>query len=105
MKGVSLPHAFEKRKLEIRRYRDSDRDDVWSLHRNAIEQIEALDAGDDYYTDLHEIATAYLEPGGEFLVGRVEGRIVAMGAFQLSAARVRTGDSGSSGGPSASVGR
>ena len=86
MKGVSLPHAFEKRKLEIRRYRDSDRDDVWSLHRNAIEQIEALDAGDDYYTDLHEIATAYLEPGGEFLVGRVEGRIVAMGGF------IRTSD-------------
>ena len=67
-----MPHAFEA-KLEIRRYRDSDREDVWSLHRNAIEQIEALDAGDDYYADLHDIATAYLEPAGEFLVGRVEG--------------------------------
>ena len=86
MKGVSLPHAFEKRKLEIRRYGDSDRDDVWSLHRNAIEQIQALDAGDDFYADLHDIATAYLEPAGEFLVGRVEGRIVAMGGF------IRTSD-------------
>ena len=82
-----MPHAFEA-KLEIRRYRDSDRDDVWSLHRNAIEQIEALDAGGDYYADLHDIETAYLEPAGEFLVGRVEGRIVAMGGF------ARTSDGG-----------
>ena len=88
MKGVSLPHTFGKRKLKIRRYRDSDRDDVWSLHRNAIEQIEALDAGDDFYADLHDIATAYLEPGGEFLVGRVAGRMVAMGGF------ARTSDCG-----------
>ena len=83
-----MPRGFQTRELEIRRYRDSDRDDVWSLHRNAIEQIEALDAGDDYYADLHNIATAYLEPAGEFLVGRVEGRIVAMGGF------ARTSDAG-----------
>ena len=84
--GESACRTPSKRKLEIRRYRDSDRDDVWSLHRNAIEQIEALDAGDDYYADLHDIATAYLEPAGEFLVGRVEWRIVAMGGF------IRTSD-------------
>ena len=83
-----MPHAFQTRELEIRRYRDSDRDDVWSLHRNAIEQIEALDVGDDYYADLHNIATAYLEPGGEFLVGLLAGRIVAMGGF------ARTSDAG-----------
>ncbi len=76
-----MPHDFEERRLEIRRYRDSDRDDVWSLHRNAIEQIEALDAGDDFYADLHDIPTAYFAPGGEYLVGRVAGRMVAMGGF------------------------
>ena len=85
---VSLPDAFQTRELEIRRYRDSDRDDVWSLHHNAIEQIEALDAGDDYYADLHNITTAYFEPGGEFLVGLLAGRIVAMGGF------ARTSDAG-----------
>ncbi|GAB3029616.1 hypothetical protein GCM10025298_17830 [Natronobiforma cellulositropha] len=32
--------------------------------------------------DLADVETAYLECGGEFLVGEFEGRIVAMGAFR-----------------------
>ena len=76
-----MPDAFQTRKLEIRRYRNGDQDDVWALHHDAIERVEALDAGDDFYADLHDITRAYLEPGGEFLVGLLAGRIVAMGGF------------------------
>ena len=45
-----MPDAFQTRKLEIRRYRSGDQDDVWALHHDAIERVEALDAGDDLRT-------------------------------------------------------
>jgi GNAT superfamily N-acetyltransferase len=55
--------------LRIRSYEPGDKASVWRLHN------EALD-------DLHEIEAVYLEAGGEFLVGVLDGRVVAMGALR-----------------------
>lgn len=67
--------------LSIRQYQHSDLDRVHELHEIAMREVsafveEALD------TDLHDIEGTYLDTDGEFLVGEVEGEIVAMGAFR-----------------------
>ena len=67
--------------LAVRRYRHADRDRVRELHEVAMRDVGAYvaDAPDD---DLEDVRGTVLESGGEFLVGEVDGRIVAMGAFR-----------------------
>ena len=69
--------------LTIRRYRDADAERVWEIHEAALRASPIAfveDAPAD--EDITEITAAYLDPGGEFLVGVTEGALVAMGGFQ-----------------------
>lgn len=65
----------------IRRYRPDDADRVFELHERALraDNADPPDAPDD---DLRDPIGAYVEAGGEFLVGTVSGTIVAMGAYR-----------------------
>ena len=68
--------------IEIRRYHPNDREGVWRLHNEALDGVGAhLGNGpwDDY---LHEIEDAYLGSSGDFLVGVLDNRVVAMGALR-----------------------
>ena len=55
---------------------------VWGLQRLHIREDHILLAEKFFDEDLHRIEEAYLTSGGEFLVGELDGRIVAMGAFK-----------------------
>ena len=68
--------------LRVRRYEASDRDDVWLLHRLALEPTGAIPRYADWADDLHHIEDVYLDRGGEFLVGVIDREIVAMGALR-----------------------
>lgn len=68
--------------LEIRRYRDADHDEVWTLHILGLQQAGAYAGDGPWDDDLHQIERVYLNNRGEFLVGTYAGRIVAMGAFK-----------------------
>jgi len=68
--------------LIIRRYCEADHDAVWDLHNAALEAVDAHGGNGPWDDDLHRVREAYLERGGEFLVGEVDGRIVAMGALE-----------------------
>jgi ribosomal protein S18 acetylase RimI-like enzyme len=68
--------------LAIRRYDDADREAVRDLHRLAMRDVGAHRGEHAWDSDLDEIRAAYLDAGGEFLVGLREGRLVAMGAFR-----------------------
>lgn len=68
--------------LEIRRYRASDYDEVWKLHILGLQHVGAYLGDGPWDNDLHHIEQAYLYNCGEFLVGTIDGRIVAMGAFR-----------------------
>ena len=61
--------------LEVRRFATSDAREVYSLDDTA----ESSARGD---RDLDSIAGAYLEDGGEFLVGICDGRLVAIAALR-----------------------
>ena len=67
--------------LEIRRYQDADNLAVWELHRFALGPTGAYFPG-VWDADLHDIQNHYLNNSGEFLVGTLDGKIVAMGAFR-----------------------
>ncbi len=74
--GQTLP-------VSIRRYRPADREAVRKLHDEALNDVGAHLGRGPWDSDLDAIESVYLRAGGEFLVGVLEGKIVAMGALRL----------------------
>ncbi len=74
--------------LRIRRYEPEDREAVWRLHNEALDEVGAHLGNGPWDDDLHGIEAAYLEAGGEFLVGVLDGRVVAMGALRRGSPEV-----------------
>ena len=68
--------------MNIRRYRSSDRSAVWELHNVALSQIGAHPGNGPWDRDLQCVEAEYLATGGEFYVGVIDERIVAMGALK-----------------------
>lgn len=66
--------------MKIRRYLPTDHDAVWELHNIALLEINAHAGNGAWDNDLHRIEAEYIRTGGEFYVGTVDSRIVAMGA-------------------------
>jgi GNAT superfamily N-acetyltransferase len=76
---------LQPQKLTVRSYLSSDREAVWDLHVTALEAVgaRAIDPearGID--ADFADIDRVYLRNGGEFLIGLLGDRIVAMGALK-----------------------
>lgn len=69
-------------KLKIRRYKSSDKAIVWELHQLGLAEIGAkVRHGSSWDTDMDNIESVYF-PGGDFLIGEYEGKVVCMGAFK-----------------------
>jgi GNAT superfamily N-acetyltransferase len=68
--------------LELRRFQDADEPAVWELHRLGLAGTHADLGNGPWDDDLRSIPDSYLATGGEFLVGVVSGRVVAMGALR-----------------------
>jgi hypothetical protein len=68
--------------LRLRCYKPDDIDRVWELHERVLHEVDAYaeDAA-EFGTDLDSIPETYLN-GGEFLVGLLNGTIVAMGGIR-----------------------
>ncbi|MEV4174950.1 GNAT family N-acetyltransferase [Nonomuraea sp. NPDC049709] len=70
-------------KLKIRRYRWSDLDTILALHRIALAKVGLVPGDGVYYDDdFPRIQEIYLACGGDFLVGEVGSRVVAMGGLK-----------------------
>ncbi len=65
--------------LTFRRYRDEDRDVVWSIFAATIAQLRF--ANGPWDEDMHSIPDAYPEAGGEFIIGELDGTVVAHATF------------------------
>ena len=74
--------------LRIRRYEPEDREAVWRLHNEALDEVGAHLGNGPWDDNLHCIEAAYLEAGGEFLVGVLGRRVVAMGALRRVSSEV-----------------
>ena len=69
--------------VSIRRYGPADREAVRKLHDEALHDVGAHLGDGPWDADLDDIESVYLRAGGEFLVGVLEGRVVAMGALRV----------------------
>ena len=67
--------------LKIRSYESKDYDDVWNLHRVALEGTGTFIRHGKWDDDLHDIGVVYLKVG-VFLVGVLGKKIIAMGALK-----------------------
>jgi ribosomal protein S18 acetylase RimI-like enzyme len=70
--------------LVLRRYEPSDLQAVWALHLLAS-QVVGVPTPEPYFSDLHDVESAFLNSGGEFVVGEYQGQIVAMGGLKRTA--------------------
>jgi ribosomal protein S18 acetylase RimI-like enzyme len=80
--------------LTIRRFERGDAERVRELDERALREVNAYvddpavvkqmhpDGKETFDEDLYDIEGRYLDAGGEFLVGLVDGEIVAMGALE-----------------------
>jgi GNAT superfamily N-acetyltransferase len=68
--------------FEIRRYEERDREPVLCLHKKALERVGARPGDSPRFDDLGYIEEAFLRNYGEFLVGCVDGQVVAMGGLK-----------------------
>jgi ribosomal protein S18 acetylase RimI-like enzyme len=68
--------------LHVRRVEAGDARAVRNLHDLALTEAGVHRGRGPWDHDLDAIQTAYLEDGGEFLVGLRDGRLVAMGALR-----------------------
>ncbi|MGE7828240.1 hypothetical protein [Paenibacillus sp. NPDC093718] len=66
----------------IRRYKTSDHDSVWELHNIGLTQTGTNLGNGNWDDDLHNVEHVYLHNAGEFLVGLVDDKLIAMGAFR-----------------------
>jgi ribosomal protein S18 acetylase RimI-like enzyme len=66
----------------IRRYLPSDHDAVWKLHKLALQETGAFLDDGPWNDDFDRIEDIYIQSGGEFLVGELDGRIIVMGALK-----------------------
>jgi GNAT superfamily N-acetyltransferase len=69
--------------LAVRRYERGDAARVWALHVAALRDAGTDTAVMPEQDDLRDVTGAYLDTGGEFLVGEREGHIVATGALDV----------------------
>lgn len=70
-------------KLQIRRYRWSDLDTILALHQICLAGVGLFPGDGVYYDDdFPRIQEIYLACGGDFLVGELDGRVVAMGGLK-----------------------
>ncbi len=73
--------------LSIRRYRPEDLEAVWEMHFEGLDAVGARIEDPSLDEDLGRIEEDYLAGGGEFLVGTVGGRVVAMGTLKRTSGR------------------
>jgi ribosomal protein S18 acetylase RimI-like enzyme len=74
----------EKMTLVLRQYEPSDLQAVWALHQLAS-QVAGVPTPEPYFWDLHDVKSAFINSGGEFVVGEYQGHIVAMGGVKRTA--------------------
>ena len=68
--------------MHIRRYESGNKRAVRRLHDDALNEVGAHLGTGPWDEDLDDIEGVYLGSGGEFLVGILEGDVVAMGAIK-----------------------
>jgi GNAT superfamily N-acetyltransferase len=68
--------------VEIRRYQPSDKEEVFNLHVRALKNEDTYMYTGEWERDFDDIEGVYLNSKGDFIVGTLDGRFVAMGGLR-----------------------
>ena len=68
--------------MQLRRYESKFNDSILALHRSAIEGFSLGMSQLQDEADLMAVDLTYISSGGEFLLGFVDDKLVAMGGFE-----------------------
>jgi len=68
--------------MKLIRYRPEFQGSMLALHRSAIEDFDLGMSQQQDEADLLDLENVYIRPGGEFLLGLLGPRLVAMGGFK-----------------------
>lgn len=66
----------------IRQYQPADNQEVFELHKLASQAVGAYITGGDWDKDFDDIEGNYLNNKGEFLIGLLDEKVIAMGALR-----------------------
>ncbi len=66
----------------IRQYQPSDKDEIFNLHVRALKNEDAYMYTGKWEKDFDDIERIYLNNRGEFLVGLLDSKIIAMGGLR-----------------------
>jgi ribosomal protein S18 acetylase RimI-like enzyme len=66
----------------IRQYLPRDEERMWQLHLEGLASVDADPGRGSWEDDLRDIPGHYFEAGGDFLVGEVDGLVVATGSVE-----------------------
>jgi ribosomal protein S18 acetylase RimI-like enzyme len=72
-----------KEQIVLRRWEESDFEDAVVLNREAEEGLGIPPETGDWAKDMQGIKEVFLDGGGEFLVGHLDGKLVVMGGFKI----------------------
>jgi ribosomal protein S18 acetylase RimI-like enzyme len=74
--------------FSIRRYVEADHARVLELHMLGLAQFDAVSPRGSWDADVDDIEGVYLSNNGEFLVGELDGVVVAIGGFRQKTEKV-----------------
>ncbi len=66
----------------FRPFQEGDREQVRQLHEVALRGTNAFAESGNWDSDLDDVQANYIDNGGNFVVGELDGEIVAMGAYR-----------------------
>lgn len=72
-----------KGKIKIRRWQESDFNDAVNLNRDAEQGLGIPPESGSWEKDMVGIKELFLDGGGEFIVGHMDGEMVLMGGFKM----------------------
>lgn len=79
---IEKESSDSKSVLHIRHYQAKDHQSVLDLHSLALEDVGPNRGKGKWDDDLYEILGFYTDSAGEFVVGCIDGKIIATGAFK-----------------------
>ena len=83
-----LTHSLKDgRQIKFRGYVDKDAAPIRRLHEEALKAVGAFaetDEAEELDLDLDNIDGSYFKLGGDFVVGELDGELVAMGGFRMA---------------------
>ncbi len=78
---TAKPDEMQSSEMKLIRYTPEYQDAMLALHRSAIEGFDLGMSQQQDEADLLDLEHVYIRPGGEFLLGFVGPKLMAMGAL------------------------